>query len=291
MMRVRTVHPFSGLVLLMAILVGLAGCSTTAVLTPTVAPLDSEKYAAIVVDAGSGKVLYQNASSEPRYPASLTKMMTLYLLFEAVDSGRIAPTGAIPVSAYAASRPPSKLGLKAGRSIDVQTAILALCVKSSNDVATAVAEYLGGSEERFGAMMTAKARQLGMRSTTFRNASGLPDSEQVTNARDMAILATALQKRFPHHYHVFANRSFSYGGKKIRGHNRLLGRVDGVDGIKTGYIRASGYNLATSAARDGRRIIVIVMGGKSAKSRDAHVEELIEIYLPRAARTAGFPGG
>ncbi len=264
----------------LAVLLALAGCTTTTALTPDVTPLASEKYAAIVVETDSGKILYESASTAPRYPASLTKMMTLYLLFEALDSGRLDTSSPIPVSAYAASRPPSKLGFKPGQSIDVQTAILALCVKSANDVATAVAEYLGGSEEQFAEMMTAKARKLGMHTTTFRNASGLPDPEQVTTARDMAALAVALRQRFPHHYHYFANRSFSYDGKTIRGHNDLLGRVHGVDGLKTGYIRASGFNLATSVGRGGRRVVAIVMGGASAKARDAHMEELIDRYLP-----------
>ncbi|MCT7374721.1 D-alanyl-D-alanine carboxypeptidase family protein [Chelativorans salis] len=271
------------LIAMLAVLLALAGCTTTAVVAPAVKPLVSEKYAAIVIDANTEQVLYEEASNVPRHPASLTKMMTLYLLFEALDSGRLNPLSQIPVSAYAASRPPSKIGLRAGQSIDINTAILSLCVKSANDVATAVAEYLAGSEEQFAKMMTAKARQLDMRSTIFRNASGLPDPEQITTAHDMALLAMALHKRFPHHYHYFSNRSFSYAGKTIEGHNDLLGRVDGVDGLKTGYIRASGYNLATSAGRGGRRVVAIVMGGETAKARDAHMEELIETYLSRGA--------
>src|SRR5690606_1174973 len=224
-------------------------------------PLSSEKYAAIVVDTNNGRVLFQENARDLRYPASLTKMMTLYMLFEAMDEGRIGPQDEIPVSAYAAKRPPSKIGLKAGQSIDVRTAILALSVRSANDVAAAIGEHLGGSEDRFAAMMTSKARSLGMQSTVFRNASGLPDEGQRTTAYDMAILAMSLRKRFPHHYHYFGNREFSYAGKVIRGHNNLLGRVAGVDGLKTGYIRASGFNLATSVGRGGRRIVAIVMGG------------------------------
>jgi D-alanyl-D-alanine carboxypeptidase len=192
-------------------------------------------------------------------------------------------TDQLPVSANAARRPPSKLGLKAGQTIDVRTAVMALCVKSANDVATVVAEYLGGTEERFAAMMTAKARQLGMNGTVFANASGLPDTGQRTTARDMAVLAMALRARFPHHYHFFSNQKFAYAGKTINGHNNLLGKVPGVDGLKTGYIRASGYNLATSAGRGGRRIVAVVMGGKSAKGRDQHMQELIAAYLPRAS--------
>jgi D-alanyl-D-alanine carboxypeptidase len=263
----------------------LAGCSTQSVMQSAVAPLPSEKYAAIVVDANDGRVLYEDNARQPRYPASLTKMMTLYMLFESLDSGRLTPATTIPVSAYAAARPPSKLGFKNGESIDVRSAILALCVRSANDVASAVAEYLGGSEERFAAMMTARAHSLGMRSTVFRNASGLPDPEQQTTAYDMAILAMALRKRFPHHYHYFSNREFAYAGKVIRGHNDLLGRVAGVDGLKTGYIRASGFNVATSVGRGGRRIVAIVMGGKSAAIRNEHMEQLIEAYMPRASRS------
>lgn len=247
-----------------------------------VAPLPSEKYAAIVVDANTGRVLFERNSGELRYPASLTKMMTLYMLFEAIDDGRMTLDSDIPVSAYAASKPPSRIGFRSGQNIDARTAVLALCVRSANDVAAAVAEHLGGSEERFAEMMTAKARSLGMRSTTFRNASGLPDAGQQTTARDMAVLAMQLRKRFPHHYHFFSSREFAYAGKTIRGHNDLIGRVAGVDGLKTGYIRASGFNLATSAGRGGRRVVAVVMGGESAASRNAHMEDLIETYLPRA---------
>ncbi len=252
-----------------------------------VPPLASDKYAAIVVDARSGKVLYERASDAPRYPASLTKMMTLYMLFEAVDDGRVRIDEAIPVSAFAAARPPSKMGFKRGDSIDARSAILALAVRSANDVAVAVAERLSGSEEAFARAMTAKARQLGMTGTVFRNASGLPDDGQRTTARDMAVLSMALRRRFPHHYHYFSNREFAFGGKVVRGHNSLLGSVPGVDGLKTGYIRASGFNLATSAGRGGRRIVAVVMGGESARARDAHMAALVETYLPRAS--AGAP--
>lgn len=273
-----------GIAALLLLLVAVSACTTQSVMT--VEPLASDKYAAIVVDASTGKVLYEKNARDIRYPASLTKMMTLYMMFEAIDQGRMDMATAIPVSAHAARRPPTKIGFRAGDLIDARSAILALCVRSANDVATAVAEHLGGSEERFAAMMTAWARQLGMRRTTFRNASGLPDDGQVTTAHDMAILSMALRKRFPHHYHYFRNRDFSYNGKLIRGHNDLLGRVPGVDGLKTGYIRASGFNLATSVARGGRRIVAVVMGGESARSRNQHMEELIEMYLPRASSGA-----
>lgn len=272
--------------LALAVAMSLAvGCTTQSALqSVAVAPLPSEKYASIVIDASSGKVLYERNSRDARYPASLTKMMTLYMLFEALDAGRVAPDAQMPVTAHAARKPPSKLGLRAGEHIDVRSAILALCVRSANDVAAVVAEYIGDTEDRFAAMMTAKARELGMTSTTFRNASGLPDPEQRTTARDMAVLAVALRQRFPHHYHYFSNREFAYAGKVVRGHNDLLGRVAGVDGLKTGYIRASGFNVATSVGRGGRRIVAVVMGGDSAAIRNAHMEELIETYLPRASR-------
>ncbi|MEO3997365.1 D-alanyl-D-alanine carboxypeptidase family protein [Mesorhizobium sp. CAU 1732] len=260
----------------------LAACSTSSVMQTAVAPLPSEKYAAIVVDANTGRVLFDQNANDARYPASLTKMMTLYMLFEAIDAGQIGLEEQIPVSAYAAGRPPSKLGFRAGQTIDTRSAVLALCVRSANDVASVVAERLGGSEAQFAAMMTAKGRQLGMRSTTFRNASGLPDDAQRTTAYDMAVLSLALRKRFPHHYHYFSNRDFTFAGKLVRGHNDLLSKP-GVDGLKTGYIRASGFNVATSAGLGGKRIVVVVMGGDTAKSRNAHVEELIETYLPRAS--------
>jgi len=260
----------------------VSACTTQSVMQTSVRPLQSEKYAAIVVDANTGRVLFEKNSRDARYPASLTKMMTLYLLFEALDADRVSLDTQIPVSAYAAKRPPSKIGFKPGQTIDVRSAILALAVRSANDVAAAVGEYLGGSEERFAAMMTAKARALGMQSTTFRNASGLPDEGQRTTAHDMAILGMALRRHFPHHYHYFSNREFTFAGKVIRGHNNLLGKVVGADGLKTGYIRASGFNLVTSVGRGGRRIVAVVMGGETAKSRDAHMEELIELYLPKA---------
>ena len=262
----------------------LAGCSTTGTLNNVEVPQAvSPKHAAIVVDGSTGKVLYEQSSEATRYPASLTKMMTLYMLFEAMESGKLSKSSQIPVSAYAASRPPSKIGLKPGRSIDVETAISALCTKSANDVAVAVAEALGGTEERFASMMTAKARQLGMRGTYFNNASGLPDEAQRTTARDMALLGIALRKRFPQHYGYFSATAFAYNGKTIRGHNDLLGRVSGVDGIKTGYIRASGFNIVTSVNAGGRKLVVVVMGGDTARSRNAEVEQLIDRYLPQAS--------
>ncbi|WP_269932779.1 D-alanyl-D-alanine carboxypeptidase family protein [Aminobacter sp. HY435] len=261
----------------------VAGCSTTSE-TLNVAPQAApEKYAAIVVDASNGRTLFQAYSTAPRYPASLTKMMTLYLLFEAMQQGRVSKTTMIPVSDHAASQPPSKLGLRRGEQIETEAAIRALATKSANDVAVAVGEYLGGSEEGFARQMTAKARQLGMTATTFRNASGLPDPEQRTTARDMAVLGMALRKHFSQHYYYFSATDFTFRGKRVRGHNDLLGRVNGVDGIKTGYIRASGFNIVTSVNADGRKLVVVVMGGDSARKRNDHVEELIVRYLPQAS--------
>lgn len=249
----------------------------------------NSKYAAIVIDASTGKVLHSSAADAPRYPASLTKMMTLYMVFEALDDKRISKKSRIRISKHAASQPPSKLGIKPGRSITVENAIYALVTKSANDVAAAVGEFLGGSESGFARMMTAKAHQLGMRSTTFQNASGLPNSRQVTSARDMATLGLALREHFPHYYKYFSTRSFAYGKRRYGNHNRLLGRVSGVDGIKTGYTRASGYNLVTSATKGKRRIVAVVMGGRSGKSRNAAMTALIGKYLPRASKRSRGP--
>jgi D-alanyl-D-alanine carboxypeptidase len=258
----------------------VAGCTT---MTPPeqllAVPAAPAKYAAIVVDAKTGKQLFEMNSTTPRYPASLTKMMTLYMVFEALDAGRITKQTQIPVSAHAASQPPTKMWLKPGETIDVDTAIHALTVKSANDVAAAVGEFLGGSEEAFAAAMTAKARQIGMRNTVFRNASGLPDDGQYTTARDMAVLGMALRQRFPHYYYYFSTPDFMFRGKLVRGHNDMLGRVRGVDGIKTGYVRASGFNIVTSYSADGKRIVVVVMGADSARERNAHAEALLERAL------------
>jgi D-alanyl-D-alanine carboxypeptidase len=250
-------------------------------------PIQSEKYAAIVVDATSGAVLYQYAAEQPRYPASLTKLMTVYMLFEALDQGRIQKATPIPVSDAARKQPPTKIGFRAGETIDVDSAIRALVIRSANDVAVAVAEYLGGTESGFARQMTARARSLGLSQTSFANASGLPDPGQRTSARDMARLSLALRQRFPHHYHYFGERSFVYAGRTIRSHNELIGEVAGVDGLKTGYIRASGYNLATSIRRDGRSVVAVVMGGESAADRNARMRQLIDQFLPMATRERG----
>ncbi len=250
-----------------------------------------DRYAAIVMDARTNEVLLEDQADADRYPASLTKMMTLYMLFEAVERGDISMDTRLTASRNASRQPPSRLGLACSRrrgcdSITVEQAIRALVVQSANDVATMVAERLGGSEARFAANMTARARELGMRDTRFANASGLPDTRHRTTARDMAILGQALWHDFPEYYHYFQTPSFAWRRGSGRNHNRLLGQVEGVDGIKTGYTRASGFNLATMAVRNGRRVIVVVLGGETAAARDAQVAYLIEGAYEEFARRA-----
>jgi len=245
-------------------------------------------YSSIVVDANSGAVLQATNADSLRHPASLTKIMTLYLLFERLDAGKIKMSTEMPVSPHAAAQAPSKLELKPGQSIDVETAIRAIVTKSANDVAVVVAEALGGSEENFAKLMTAKARALGMMHTVYRDASGLPNDAQITTARDMTILARAVQDRFPQYYHYFATRTFRYHGEEMRNHNHLLGRVPGVDGMKTGYIHDSGFNIVVSMHRGERRVIAVVFGGRTASARDARVVGLLDdtIELAAAKRTA-----
>lgn len=242
------------------------------------------KYAGIVVDAKTGKTLYASSADAYRYPASLTKIMTLYVVFEELEAGRLSLNSNLTVSKYASGRPPSKIGLKPGSTIKVKDAILALVTKSANDVATVVAENIGGSEKKFAERMTRTARQLGMSKTTFRNPHGLPNSGQRTTARDMARLGIAIQERFPQYYGYFKTRAYKYKGRTYGNHNKLLGRVKGVDGIKTGYIRASGFNLVTSVNRNGRQIVAVVMGGRSGASRNAQMTKLIGRYLSKASK-------
>lgn len=235
------------------------------------------KYASFVMDADSGEVLHEINADTRNYPASLTKMMTLYMLFDALDRGQLRENDRLKVSRRAASRPASRLGLKRGQTITVRDAILALVTKSANDVAVVVAEYLGrGKERTFARLMTKKAHAIGMKSTNFRNASGLYSRAQLSTARDMATLAMRLYKDYPHYYHFFATAKFDYQGKTYKNHNKLLKTYDGVDGIKTGYIRASGFNLVASAKRDGRRLIGVVFGGRNAKVRNAHMSRLLD---------------
>ena len=236
----------------------------------------AEKYASIVIDLETDQVLHARHADAPRYPASLTKAMTLYMLFDAMKSGEVKLYERLPVSRAAASQPPSSLRLRAGATITTKDAINALITKSANDVAVVVAERLGGTEQRFATLMTAKAEAMGMESTTFKNASGLPNSQQLSTARDMSILAERLLEDHADYYGYFANTKFSWGRANYRNHNKLIGRVVGVDGIKTGYTRASGFNLMASAKRRGRRVVAIMFGGSTARSRDQHVSDLIE---------------
>jgi D-alanyl-D-alanine carboxypeptidase len=235
----------------------------------------SPKTASLVMDARTGRILHARNADSQRYPASLTKIMTLYMVFDALERKRLKLNTRMRVSARAAAQPPSELGLKVGQTITVKDAILALVTKSANDVATVIAEHLGGTESEFSVMMTAKARKLGMSRTTFRNASGLPNPGQLSTARDMAMLARAVLYRFPGYYHYFSTRSFTYRGANHRNHNGLLGTYDGVDGIKTGYIRASGFNLVASAKRGDQRLIGVVFGGKSSKKRNTKMVNLL----------------
>lgn len=235
----------------------------------------AEKYASIVVDANTMTVLHARNAEEPRFPASLTKVMTLYMVFDALKAGQLRLGERITMSANAASMQPSKLGLAAGGTLTVEQAIEALITKSANDVAVAVAERLGGTESRFAALMTVKARALGLTNTRFRNASGLPDPNQVTTALDLARLADSIMIEHADYYDFFSIGQMDWNGSVIRNHNRLLGWVDGVDGIKTGYTRASGFNLMTAAERHGQRVIAIVLGGATAKARDDHMADLV----------------
>jgi D-alanyl-D-alanine carboxypeptidase len=240
-------------------------------------------YAAMVVDANTGRVLHADRENELRHPASVTKVMTLYMLFEQLEKGRFKLNDEIEISSHAASMAPSKLGLRPGDSITVEEAIKAIVTKSANDVAAAIGEAVGGSEARFAQMMTAKAHSIGMTRTVYANASGLPDPRQVTTARDLTILGRSIQERFPRYYPYFATSAFNFRGRVIGNHNRLLGNVEGVDGIKTGYTRASGFNLLSSAKRGNRRIVSVVLGGTSGPQRDRMMAGLIIKHIDGAS--------
>lgn len=240
-------------------------------------------HSSIVVDAKTGKVLEGENEDAPRIPASITKVMTLYLLFEQLERGKVQLDTPLTVSAYAAAQPPTKLGLRPGSTIEVEDAIKGMVTLSANDASMVVAENLAGSEDAFAEMMTRKARALGMNNTAFYNPHGLPHApSNMTTARDLSILGRAIQDRFPKYFAYFQTQSFQFGSRTIRGHNRLLGRVDGVDGIKTGYTRLSGFNLLTSVNTETRSIVAVVLGGRSAGSRDQQMASLIESHLPRA---------
>jgi D-alanyl-D-alanine carboxypeptidase len=240
------------------------------------APSWAGKYASIVIDLDTHQVMHARDADEVRHPASLTKVMTLYLVFDALDAGKLKLSDRMPVSKTASRAQPSKLGLKAGSTIKVEDAIRALVTKSANDVAIVFAEKLGGTEAKFATKMNAKAKELGMSATTFRNASGLPDKRQVTTARDMAKLAEAVYADHQKRYNYFSLSSFTWNKRKYTNHNELLKKVEGVDGIKTGFTNASGYNLMASAERDGRRVIAVMLGGTTGRSRDQHVADLLE---------------
>jgi D-alanyl-D-alanine carboxypeptidase len=250
-------------VLGLAIMLGLAGAAQA-------------RYASIVIDYETGRVLSEQGADERRHPASLTKIMTLFLVFEGLDQGRFDLNTRWSVSPHAAAQPPTKLGLDAGDRVAVRDVILGMVTRSANDAAMVAAEALAGTEARFAALMNRRAREIGMTRTNFENPHGLPDDAQATTVRDMAILGREMVRRFPHHYHFFATREFTFEGRAIRNHNRMMGWYEGADGIKTGYIKASGFNLVASAVRDGRRIVGAVIGGPNPSERDQHMARLLD---------------
>jgi D-alanyl-D-alanine carboxypeptidase len=262
---------------------GLAAATAlTAAATPATAQISyfqdliaasQTKYAAIVVDAKSGEILYAKHADSPRYPASITKIMTLYLTFEALASGKLHPDDRVVFSPHAAAQAPSKLGVRPGDSITVTEAIESMTTLSANDAAVAMGEKLGGTESRFAALMTLRAQELGMQNTHFVNANGLPDSRNLSTARDIAILSRAAMRDYPQYYHYFSLEDFNFRGRQIVSHNHLLG--PGVDGLKTGFTNASGFNIAISGVRDNRRLIVVVMGGPTRVARDQNAEDLL----------------
>lgn len=274
-------------------MIGIVAVAVAAVASPAEAARKKKRpagggyappYAAMVVDARTGRTLHAVNEDAPRIPASITKVMTLYVLFEQMERGRFNMNSELTVSAHAARQEPSKIGFKPGETISVRDAILALITKSANDVAMAVAENVGGSEDEFARMMTGRARALGMARTTFYNPHGLPHSPpNMTTASDLTILDRAIQERFPRYYPMFSTRVFNYAGGAYRNHNKLLGRIEGVDGIKTGYTRLSGFNLMTSAKADGRHVVSVVLGGRSGASRDKIMADLVVATLPKAA--------
>ena len=243
----------------------------------------ARQFSSIIVDGNSGATLSANNPDASRHPASLTKIMTLYLLFERLDAGKMNLDTEMSVSEHASEQAPTKLGLRPGQTIRVEDAIKGLVTRSANDAAVVIAEAIAGDEDDFAKLMTRKARALGMTRTVYVNASGLPDDDQVTTARDQSTLGRAIQDRFPRYYRYFSTETFNYHGHSIRNHNHLLGSVEGVDGIKTGYTRASGFNLVTSMRRGNRHLVGVVMGGRSGGSRDAIMRNLLAENLEKAA--------
>ncbi|MBI0538980.1 D-alanyl-D-alanine carboxypeptidase [Roseomonas sp. KE2513] len=283
-----TLHLVTFCLVALCAVVGLARPAGAEPKGPSTSAAGDYRYAAFVQDAGTGEVLFAANADASRYPASLTKMMTLYLAFEALQRGTIREETRVRVSRHAASRPPSKLGLRVGSTILVREAMMALVTRSANDAAAALGEHLGGgSEAAFGRLMTRKAHILGMSRTTFRNASGLPDRAQTTTARDIATLGRRLIADFPDRYAYFSATSFDWRGEYIGSHNRLLAAYAGADGIKTGYIDASGYNLAASAVRGGRRLVAVMFGGATGAARDAHVMALLDHGFDMAPARGG----
>jgi len=263
----RGVRPFlATLALLLAVTLGGGSAN---------AKIDQRIYASLIMDEQTGVVLHDVNGDKLRHPASLTKIMTLYMMFDAIERGRFTPTDRLKVSSNASRKPASKLGLRSGSTITVRNAIRSLITKSANDAATVIAEALAGSESRFAEQMTRKARELGMRQTVFRNASGLPDKRQVTTAYDMAKLAIAMRRDFPGYYYLFSMKTFRYNGRTHRNHNKLLSRYSGTDGLKTGYINASRFNLVATVERGGRRLIGVVFGGRPGGWRDNHMIKLL----------------
>lgn len=248
---------------------------------------NSARYADIVIEADTGRILRETNGAAPRHPASLTKMMTLYLAFQAIENSALRLDSALPVSSLAASQSPSKLGLRAGQTIRAYDAIMGLVTQSANDAAVVIAEALGGDVDNFARMMSDQARTLGMRGTVFRNPNGLPDDAQITTARDMAMLGYALIHHYPGFYGYFGRTSFTYKGRVYNNHNHLMKRFAGMDGIKTGYIRASGFNLVASAVQNNKRLIAVIFGGTSAPSRDRAMENLLNEAFDKVAQNGG----
>jgi D-alanyl-D-alanine carboxypeptidase len=246
-------------------------------------------YADIVVDDNSDQVLHETNPDSPRHPASLTKIMTLYVLFEQLQAKKLGLDSRLPVSAHASAQAPTKLGLRPNDTISVEDAIKGIVTRSANDAAVVIAEAIAGSEREFAALMTGKAQTLGMANTVYVNASGLPADAQITTAREQALLGRAIQERFPEYYRYFALPSFQYRGMSISNHNALLRQMEGVDGIKTGYTEASGYNLVSSVRREGRHLVAVVLGGRSTGTRDSRMRQLIEGYIGRASTTRTAP--
>lgn len=270
-------------VLLMAFLVACyMGLSTPASAKTSQKPTANPRYATLVVDANTGTVLHQENADKYRYPASLTKMMTLYLAFEAVKEGKLQMEQPLRVSAFAASRPKMNMGLRPGQKMTVEEAILSLIVRSANDSAVVLAEAISGSEPKFATKMTERARDLGMMHTAYRNASGLPDAAQKTTAYDLARLAIALRRDFPEYYPLFSRTNFTYNGTVYPGHNRITSNYPGCDGLKTGFVNASGFNLVSSAKRGETKVVAVVMGGQTARSRDQQMITLLDRFLGKA---------